>query len=359
MNDGVNIYPLLSMDIQLINSIRRNTTTTILEKLQFYPSLDNVYAAGAPDLLKCPVPKTFKPFQLHLAKLKQNRWEVIKKLAETDEKKRELLNGKNDALNDMELFQLSKSMQNEVFNIEYENLRLAKEANFLSLIVLKPIKLPTVRSNLAETSAEKDFLQACKPTEECVRDSERPFWRDGVGFMQRQEHVLYKLAEEKARFVWKHERQADKDLNIHLPVGIDYIQWKTKQEQIKKRDLKTNYSQILVKMDHITEDVEVEDILLGQKIKKEETRLKNEMRKTLQRFWLLQKEKKTVSDGALFDLSMINSRCLPIINELMGKPKPEPKEKIQVVTTPTQLAIGPNNRKPQNNEDEWKGEWSD
>ena len=293
MNDGVNIYPLLSLDIQLINSIRRNTTATILEKLHFYPSMDDVYAAGAPDLLKCPIPKTYQDFRLHLASLRQNRWAAIKKLAESDEKKRELLNGKNDSLSDQELFTLANSMKQEVFNIEYENLRLAKESNFISLTLPKPIKLPNIRKNLDETSEERDFLHACKPTDECVRSNERPFWRDGVDFMQKQEHVLYKLAEEQARFVWKKERQEDKDLNIHLPVSIEYLEWKENQERIKKRDLKINYQHILVKLDHITEEVEVEDILLDQKIKKEERRLKEEIKKNLQKYWMLQKEKKT------------------------------------------------------------------
>ena len=359
LNDGVNIYPLLSMDIQLINSIRRNTTATILEKLHFYPTMNDVYAAGAPDLLKCPIPKTFKEFQLYLASLKQNRWESIKKLAESNEKKMELLNCKNDSLSDRELFTLANSMKQEVFNIEYENLRLAKESNFISLTIPKPIKLPNIRKSLDETQEERDFLHACKPIEECVKASERPFWRDGVDFMHKQEHVLYKLAEEQARFVWKTERQEDKDLNIHLPVSIDYLEWKENQERLKKRDIKINYQHIVTKLDHLTEEVEIEDILLDQKIRKEEKRLKEEIKKNLRQFWLLQKEKKTVSDGDLFDLSMINERCLPIINTLMAEPKSDPKVKIHTASPPPQLAIGPSNQPIKRDSDEWSAEWSD
>ena len=365
IRDGLNIYPLLSLDIQIINSCRRNTTVTILERLQFFPSMTDIYAAGAPDDIKCLVPKQFGAFEKYLDKLKQNRWNTVKRLDESEERKRTLLKGVNDTLSNEQLFALSRSLRNEDYNIEYENLRLARESNYISVTCPSAIKYPKIRSHLSETEAESDFIQACKPTKGCVKSSERPYWKDGIDFEHRQEHVLYKLAEHQARFEWKSDRQKAKELNIHLPIGIDYYKWKEDLEKVKQRDIKIDYEKFLVKLDHLSIDVEIENILLDQKIRGEERKMKEEMKKILKRFWMLQKEKKVVSDGRLFEMDMVNERCLPIINSIMDRPRPAPKEIIKVATVKPQLAIlgnAPGSKavlSKEKKDENWNGQWSD
>ena len=65
IRDGLNIYPMLSLDIQIINSVRRDTTVTITEKMHFYPKMSDVYATGATNLLKCPIPDKYDEFVLY------------------------------------------------------------------------------------------------------------------------------------------------------------------------------------------------------------------------------------------------------------------------------------------------------
>lgn len=211
-------------------------------------------------------------------------------------------------------------------------------------------------------------MHSCKPTEYCVRSKNIPFWKDGIDFEHRQEHVIYKLAEHQAKFEWKADRQHDKSLNIHLPVGITYYQWKENQENLKRKDSKINYEQFMAKMENLTNDEDIDDITMAQKIRKEEKRMKEEMKVVLKRFWNLQTEKKTVADGKLFDLDMINERCLPIINSLLDRLRAAPKFKIQTISTPPQLAIANYQKGVQkeiqkvvNNDEKevWKGEWSD
>ena len=359
IRDGVNIYPLLSLDIQLINCFRRNTMCTILEKLHFYPSMSTIYAAGAPDPSECPVPTNFKDFEMFLAKLKQNRWESIKFLSDSENKKRDMLKGINDTLTDAELFSLSKSLSNEMFNIEYANLALARESNFISLFKPAALKLPAVRVHLTETWAEKEFIQSCKPIDSCIASQVRPYWKDGLDFQNRQEHVIYKLAEKEAQFYWKKDRQDDKDLNIRLPVGIDYLEWRDKQERLKRNDIKLNYQQFLSKMEGLTNKIEIDDIEMALKIQDEEKRMKTEIQRLAKRLWLLQKEKKTVADGQIFTLEMINERCLPIINGLLDKPRPAPKFKVKILEKPMQLAITAPNNKEDKPKDEWNESWSE
>ena len=325
----------------------------------------DIYAAGVPDAIKCLIPTKFDDFERYLEKLKQNRWNSVKKLDESEEKKRELLKGRNDTLSNEQLFALSRSLKNESFNIEYENLRLARESNFISITCPNAIKYPKIRSQLSETWAESEFIHACKPTEGCVKASERPYWKDGIDFEHRQEHVIYKLAEHQARFEWKEDRQRAKNLNIHLPIGIDYIKWKEDLERVKNQDLKIDYEKFLMKMDHLTNDVDIENILLDQKIRGEERRMKNEMKKILKRFWLLQKEKKIVADGQLFEIDMVNERCLPILHSLTKQPKPAAEKVIKIVPAKAQLAILSKNQddatevKSDKNDEGWNGQWSD
>ena len=365
IRDGLNIYPLLSLDIQIINACRRDTTVTITEKMHFFPKLDDIYAAGASDMLKCPIPKQYDEFVLYLARLKQIRWDTIKKLAENENRKREMLKGLNDTLSDFQLFELSKSLRCESFNIEHSNLALARESNYISITKPAAIKLPRVRTHLTETWAENEFIHRCKPTNDCVKSKIHPFWKDGIDFEYRQEHVMYKLAEHQAQFEWKKDRQHDKDLNIRLPIGISYYQWKQDQENIRKNDLKNNYEQLLVKMNGLANDVDIDDIIMAQKIRAEEKKMKEEMKIILKRFWDLQKEKKMVSDGKIFELDMINERCLPIINGLLDRPRPAPKFEVKIVKTPTQLAIACAKNEENDTEhekeeaQEWKGQWSD
>ena len=335
----MNIYPLLSFDIQIINDCRRNTAVTILERLHFFPSISDIYAAGAPDLLKSLVPTKFEEFEKYIEKLRQNRWNCVRKLDVSAQRQRELLKGTNDTLSNDQLFALSRSIRGEEYNIEYENLRLTRESTYISITNPNAIRYPKIRTQLAETWAESAFIQACKPTEDCIRTSSQPFWKDGIDFEHRQEHVMYKLAEHQARFEWKEDRQKAKELNIHLPIGIDYYKWKADLEKVKKSDIRIDYEQFLVKMDHLVDDVEIENILLDQKIRAEERKMKNEMKTILKRFWMLQKEKKVVADGQLFEMDMVNERCLPIINGLMDRPRPAPKMKINILKTQAQLAI--------------------
>ena len=284
---------------------------------------------------------------------------------ESEEKKRELLKGSNDTLSNEQLFALSRSLRGEAYNIEYQNLRLARESNYVSITCPNPIRYPKIRCQLSATWAETGFIHACKPTDACVQSNEQPFWKDGIDFEHRQEHVTYKLAEHQARFEWKEDRQKAKELNIHLPVGIDYFQWKENLERVKNRDIKIDYEKFLIKMDHLSNDVDIENILLDEKIRGEERRMKDEMKKILKRFWMLQKEKKVVADGQLFEMDMINDRCLPIINGLMDRPRPAPKSTVKVVPAKIPLALPYKPKviaagaKMDKTDENWNDQWSD
>ena len=164
------------------------------------------------------------------------------------------------------------------------------------------------------------------------------------------------MAEQKANVEWKKLRQEDKELNINLPLGIEFHQWKQDQERLKKADIRIDYQKILLQLDNLSADVKVKDILLSQKIQREEDKMKNDIKHILKRFWALQKEKKTVADGDLFELHMVNPRCLPIINEIMDEPKDVPNCTITVVPAiPLAIAANPIPVKSE----EWQGEWSE
>ena len=116
-------------------------------------------------------------------------------------------------------------------------------------------------------------------------------------------------------------------------------------------------------MDNLSNKIEIDDIIMAEKIKAEEKRMKMEMKNILHRFWMLQKEKKTVSDGQIFHLDMINERCLPIVNSLMDKPRPAPKFKVRIMP---QLAIANSAVKKEDkvkmsneSESDWKDQWSE
>ena len=72
-----------------------------------------------------------------------------------------------------------------------------------------------------------------------------------------------------------------------------------------------------------------------------------EYKTKLNHFWQLQKEKCTVADGQIFDTSMINPRCLPLINGILKKPNGMPMVTIQEEETDCESEFS-----------DWSGEWS-
>ena len=149
-----------------------------------------------------------------------------------------------------------------------------------------------------------------------------------------------------------------KQLNVHLPVGITFYQWKIQQEHLKKKDIQLNYLKIIKLLDLLTEDCSIPDMDMGDRIQKEEERLQNQIKSNLEQLWRLQKEKRVLADGELFDMKMVNPRCLAYINQLMANPKPEPTVIIRSVPDDPQLSIENPTDKPTSNSSDWTDEWS-
>ena len=343
---GINIYNLLPYDVQILNQFRQNTTATVIDNLSLAPTIINAFIAGPPDVTKFPPVKSFDQFQEYLKNLKQLRWDVIRKMNISEEKKMKLLQGRQDYLSDDELFQLARSVKSEFMNIEYRNLDLTREDEYISQYQPETILVPTVRKSLELTNMEKSFLNLCKPHNMCVRKTTEPYWKDGIDFSTMNECVDYKLSALNAQIKWKKERQLLKDLVIKLPVGISFYEWKIRKENAAISNKKLNYDRCLAQFQTLVIDGNVKDLYIAQKIADEEQRMLQELKNKLNDFWNLQQEKLTISDGELFDLKMINPRCLPMVNRLLNRPQPEPK-----------LTIEEQIEEEVSSED-WSGEWS-
>ena len=100
-------------------------------------------------------------------------------------------------------------------------------------------------------------------------------------------------------------------------------------------------------MESMVLEGDVKDLHLAHKIAEEERKLIKEMRTKLSDFWKLQQEKLTISDGELFDLSMINPRCLPMVNALLKVPNKKPSMVIEEAVSESESSL-----------EEWSGEWS-
>lgn len=344
---GTNIYNLLPYDIQLINSFRQNTTVKLVEELSLAPSIIDVFMAGQPDVSKYPPTKNYADFQRYMKNLRQYRWDVIRKLQITEDQKMELFQGKNDSLEDGELFQLARSMKSEYMNIEYGNLELTREDEFISQYQPETILIPSIRSTMALTKLEESFVALCKPHDTCIQKKNAPFWKDGMDFMTMNECVDYKLVEINAKKNWKKERQMMKDLNIHLPVSTSFYEWRWQRENAAFNNNKQNYQRCLAQMKLLKVNCDIKDLSLADKIEKEEDKLIHEMEMKLNQFWNLQKEKCTVADGSIFDTSMVNPRCLPLINGILQKPNRMPLIDIQEEDTEDASQCS-----------DWSGEWS-
>ena len=343
---GTNIYNLLPYDIQIVNKFRQNTTTTIVDNLSLAPTMIDVFIAGPPDVEQFPPTKQYVDFQMYLQDLKQLRWEVIRKLSISEERKLQLLQGREDSLDDGELFQLARSMKSEHLNIEYKNLILTREDSFISQFQPETNLIPEVRHTMDLKNMERSFIHMCKPHVNCVLKKTEPYFKDGMDFQTMTECVDYKLTEITAQRSWKKDRQLFKDLHIKLPVSRSFYEWKIRKEQKIAVDPKQNYNRCLAQMESLIEDCDIKDLYMAKQIENGERRLIQEMKVKMNELWLLQKEKKTVSDGQLFDLSMINPRCLPYVNKVLKCPNKEPK--MEIIEEETES----------DSSEEWSGEWS-
>ena len=187
----------------------------------------------------------------------------------------------------------------------------------------------------------------CKPHDKCVQQKTEPFWKDGMDYMTMTECVDYKMVAMKAKQNWKKDRQLLKDLNIKLPVSTSFYEWRIRKENAAFNNVKHNYHRCLAQMKSLTIDCKIKDLSLADKIKKEEQKLVHDMELKLNHFWQLQQEKCTIVDGSLFDLSMINPRCLPLINNILSKPNPMPMMVIEEEEMDTDSQCS-----------DWSGEWS-
>ena len=99
-------------------------------------------------------------------------------------------------------------------------------------------------------------------------------------------------------------------------------------------------------MESLIADYNIKDLYIAKQIETGEKKLIQEMKTKLNELWLLQQEKKTISDGQLFDLSMINPRCLPRVNQILNRPNKKPK--LEIIEEETESISS----------EEWSGEWS-
>ena len=98
---------------------------------------------------------------------------------------------------------------------------------------------------------------------------------------------------------------------------------------------------------------------IAHRIQNEETKLIGEMKDLLRRMWNLQKEKKMAADGDLFDMDMVNPRCLPYLNSLLDQPNPTPNVKVTVLDdTHLSITSSPNNKLTDDSFSDWSGQWS-
>ena len=352
---GVNIYPLLSLDLQIINAFRQNAAVTLTEKLNLFPNFGDVVMAGTMKLQTPPL-IIKDDFIAHIATLRQNRWNSVKLLGLTSNEKLEFLHGKHDSLSDNELYALAKCIHSENVNVSGPDPNFVGTTDVFSLFQPETIKDEGFKQQF-ETPAERSFIFACKPEATCDPCPKSPYWRDSFDFNSRHQRVLYKLAEKEATTEWKKDRQEMKHLNVHLPLSIDFRAWKDQQEHLKKKEIRINYQRILQLLDLLIEDCTVPDFDIADRIAKEEFRLQDEIRNNLNKLWKLQKEKKVAADGELFDMKMVNPWCLPYINQLLPQPKGEPTVIIQLL--PESKLLVPNEY-PVNspNSSDWTGEWS-
>ena len=354
---GLNIYPLISLDVQIINATRQNATVTLVEKMNIYPEFEDVAKAGHNKNIVTPPVHSKHEFIKYLALLKQHRWSSIKLLGVDRQEKLDLLKGKNDSLTDDDLFQLARNIHGETMNINFTQKNPKRLGEVFNLYQPKT-RTPDGRRAMFETPAENRFLLACKPDPSCDSSPKSPFWRDSFDFDSRNQHVTYKLAVKAAQTEWKKERQELKDLNVHLPVGIEFQTWKAEQEALKRNDIRPNYQRILQSLDLLIEHHTIPDMDMGDRIQKEEERLQNQIKSNLEQLWRLQKEKRVLADGDLFDMKMVNPRCLAYINQLLANPKPEPTVIIRSVPDDPQLSIENPTDKIISNSSDWTDEWS-
>lgn len=345
--NGLNIYNLLPYDIQILNGSRQNTMVTIMDQLSLAPTIIDAFTAGPPDITKFPPTKSFGQFQEYMKKLRQLRWDVIRTMKIPEDNKIQLFQGTSDSLDDGELFQLAVSMKSEFMNLEYRNLDLTREDEYISQYQPATVVIPTTRQNMDLTAMEQSFIHLCKPHDTCIRKSSEPYWKDGMDYMMMTECVDYKLVALTAKTSWKKERQLLKDLNIQLPVGTSFYEWKIRKENTAAQDKKHIYEKCLIQMESLVLEGDVKDLHLAHKIAEEERKLIKEMRTKLSDFWKLQQEKLTISDGELFDLSMINPRCLPMVNALLKVPNKKPSMVIEEAVSESESSL-----------EEWSGEWS-
>ena len=343
---GTNIYNMLPYDVQILNRFRQNTTAIIVEELTYAPTIINVFTAGPPDITKFPPTKSYVDFQKYMRNLRQLRWDAIRRMSISDDNQMLLFQGQSDFLSDGELFQLARLMQSEYLNIEYGNLSLAREDVYISQYQPNTIVNPEVRESMEYTQLENDFIQMCKPHSTCVHKRTVPYFKDSMDFTTMTECIDYRLAEIAARKTWKKERQSIKNLNIRLPVGTPFYEWKIRKEAAAKANVKQNYTRCIAQLESLVINCNIKDLYVAKQIKDGEERMIQDMKKKLNEFWLLQQEKRTIADGDLFDLSMINPRCLPQVNKMLLRPKPEPKVDI----TEEESDVSSN--------EEWSGEWS-
>ena len=135
---------------------------------------------------------------------------------------------------------------------------------------------------------------------------------------------------------------------------MTFYEWKQSVAARRSQDLNRQYELCRQTFKNLILDELIEDFNLGDRIQEEEIRLIHDLESTLGKLWNLQKEKKVVADGKLFDPKMLNSRCLPIIDKLMAKSNGVPKVDIQVLED-TDKSGGNDEFQISS---EWTGTWS-
>ena len=348
MRDGINIYPLLSYDLQIANAFRQNATIQVVESAVITPTLKDLFITGPYGTENLPA-LAFDEFIQYLNKLRQLRWNCIRRLDLEPNQQQRLLKGQYDTLSDDDLFFFAKRIFTERRNLEYPNLRLTRESKFISLREVPARTMPKTRVDLSVNNRERDFIYACQPHPTCLPKPNPPFWGDCLDFSEMNECITYRMAALDAKENWKATRQSLKDLQIQLPVSIPFLEWKRTMEATKKNSLRANYEECLSTMSLLTLKCHIGDAELAGKINDEERRLLTVMKTSLNDLWLLQKEKKTVADGDIFDPKMLNSRCLPKMHKLLGEPNIN--QTVEVTTISSD--------ETDDSLSDWSGEWSD
>ena len=129
-------------------------------------------------------------------------------------------------------------------------------------------------------------------------------------------------------------------------MSTPFYEWRIRKEKAAAVDPKLNYNRCVAQLESLITKCDIKDLYVAKQIENGEKKMIQEMKAKLNEFWLLQQEKKTIADGQLFDLSMINPRCLPQVNKVLNRPRPKPR--MDIIEEEYESISS----------EEWSGEWS-